>query len=336
MPSKISVSIIGATGYTGLELLRFLTLHPHVGLKHLVSHNHAGQKLSALFPHLQGVCDKALTDLPSEQVAKKSDLIFLALPHGESQALVPKWLGKTKIIDLAGDFRTHDARLFQKYYGKEHAFPQGLSQFVYGFSEGKKEEIKKANAVANPGCFAITAELALFPLKQWIKNVSVVAVTGSSGSGKIPKESAHHPIRSHNMQSYKIGTHQHLPEVMQTLGLQESQIVWVPTRGPFTRGIHLTAFVELAKPFKEREVLARFQKNYAGSPFVRLKAGVELAAVVGSNFGDIAIHQAGDKFIIQAVIDNLVKGAAGNAIQNMNLMMGFDETAGLLINPLYP
>lgn len=337
MSQKVNVSILGVTGYTGIELLRFLSNHPNVVLKYLISHTHAGQKISEVWPHLQNICDITLEDVDLKKIAEKSDLLFLALPHHETQKIVPDLIGKAKIIDLSADFRLQDLTLYAKYYGHEHTYAEGIYQFIYGLPELHKEKIARAQNIANPGCFAITSELALLPLNGLIQHVSIFAVTGSSGSGKNPKEETHHPLRNHNITSYKIGVHQHIPEVTQTLGLSESQITFVPTSGPFTRGIYLTAFVDLKNFLPESEFIALFEKTYASAPFIRLKKNVQLVEVIGSNFCDIAVHVISGKLIIQAVIDNLVKGASGNAIQNMNIMYGFDETTGLkTMGPVFP
>lgn len=337
MFKKVTASILGATGYTGIELLRLLVNHPYVELKHLVSQTFSGRKISDVWPHLKNVCDLLLVAPDIKQIAAQSEVVFLALPHHETQKIVPDLIGKTKIIDLSADFRLKDQNMYTKYYGHAHAYAEGLSQFVYGLTEFNKEQIAASWNIANPGCFAIVSQLALLPLRKLIQNVSIFAVTGSSGSGKNLKEETHHPTRDHNISSYKIGVHQHIPEIIQTLGISESQITFVPTSGPFARGIHLTAFVDVQQSFPQEEITDLFEKTFEKTPFVRFKKNVQLAHVIGSNFCDIAIHFAGGKLVVQAVIDNLVKGASGNAIQNMNIMCGFDETVGLnTISPIFP
>lgn len=342
MSKKISTSILGATGYTGLELIRLLLVHPQVELKYLVSPSHAGQKLSAVYPHLQGICDLKLTATPPEEVAQNSDLVFLALPHLEAQKIVPKIIGKTKIIDLSGDFRLKDPAMFQKYYAHNHEYTDGLKDFVYGLADSHEQAatIKQAHNIANPGCFAITSELALSPLKDHIKHVDIFAITGSSGAGKAPADTTHHPIRAHNVKSYKICEHQHIPEIIQAVNLTENQLNFVPTSGPFVRGIHLTAFVETDFDDSQNlpgQIEKSYIKFYENSPFIRIKNQVALSEVIGSNFCDIAITAHNGKLIIQAAIDNLVKGAAGTAIQNMNLLFDLPQTTGLLnLSPLFP
>ncbi|MBI2463384.1 N-acetyl-gamma-glutamyl-phosphate reductase [Candidatus Peregrinibacteria bacterium] len=343
MFKKINISIIGVTGFTGIELIRLLVNHPYVKLKYLVSKTHGehskdyGQKISDVWPHLKNICDLDLTDMDVQKVAEESDVVFLALPHHESQKIVPIIINKTKIIDLSADFRLHDKSLYAQYYDHEHDYAEGLSQFIYGLPELHKEKIVSAQNIANPGCFAITAELAILPLKGCIEHVSLFAITGSSGAGKKPQDETHHSIRNHNVTSYKIGVHQHIPEIIQELEIEKSQLTFVPTRGPFTRGIHLTAYFYFQKKFSQKKIMNLYKKTYAKAPFVRMKKNVQLADVIGSNFCDIAVHNVNGKFIIQAVIDNLVRGAAGTAIQNMNIMCGFDETLGLKpISPIFP
>lgn len=337
MFKKISTSIIGVTGYTGIELVRLLVNHPYVELKHLASQSHTDEKLSDVWPHLKNICDITLTAKDVKEVAEESEVVFLALPHHESQKIVPSILNKTKIIDLSADFRIQDQNVYTKYYGHTHSFPEGISQFIYGLPESNKESICGAKNIANPGCFAITAELALLPLKGLIGDISLFTITGSSGAGKTPKDETHHAVRNHNVSSYKIGTHQHVPEIIQILGIEESQLTFVPTSGPFTRGIHLTAYVHLNKNLPKEEIIHLYEQTYANAPFVRIKKHIQLADVIGSNFCDISLHNVNGKLIIQAVIDNLVRGAAGTAIQNMNIICGLDETTGLKnVSPLFP
>ncbi len=341
MSQKITVSIIGITGYTGLELLRILKTHPDVEIKYLISASTKDGDLADLYPHLVGSGSYPLSGVSYEQAATESDIVFLALPHFISQEIVPRIIGKTKIIDLSGDFRLKNMEDFQKYYGAEHQYPQGVENFVYGLSELNQKEITAANCVTNPGCFATAVSLALLPFGGTYKKAKVMAVTGSSGSGKAPSESTHHPIRAHNMRSYKVGSHQHLPEIAQTLDISTDKIIFVPTSGPFTRGIFATIFIcglmgELVG-LDEKQLQDYFVKYYAGHQFIRVKPVVALADVVGSNYCDISVTMVSGSIIVQSVIDNLVKGAAGQAVQNMNLMMGLPESRGLdLLLPLYP
>ena len=335
--SKKIVSIIGATGYTGLELIRLLTAHPNTELKYVTSENHTGQKLCDVWPHLQGICELTLSNSSLEKIAKESDCVFLALPHLQSQKIVKKLLGTTKLIDLSADFRLKDPLQFKQAYGVEHTLIEAQGEFVYGVPEFTKSEIAEAQNIANPGCFAIAVELALYPIKEMIDSVYVQGITGSSGSGKSPGNGTHHPIRNHNVKSYRIGSHQHEVEIIQELNLSSNQFVLVPTSGPFVRGIHITAFLDLKTTSKKGKIFELFKKSYKNSPFIRIKPEVQIADVVGSNYCDISINFCGGKIVVQAVIDNLVKGASGNAIQNFNLMFGFEEVTGLKsLTPLFP
>lgn len=313
--SKIKTSIIGATGYTGIELIKLTLNHPNIEIKHLSSGSFSGP-ISQFYPHLKGLSEQNISNISPEKIAKESELVFLALPHGESSKIVPKILGKTKIIDLGNDFRLKKG-------------------FSYGLPEIYCKEIATANNIANPGCFAIASQLALYPLKGQIKKAHIQAITGSSGSGKTPAETTHHPIRNHNLKSYKINSHQHIPEILYSSGLKENQLSFVPTSGPFTRGVHLTAFVE--SDVTESQAQKLYQKSYQHCPFIRFQESVELANIVGSNFCDISIQKTSDGFIIQAAIDNLLKGAAGTAIQNFNIVHKLAQNTGLEhLTPLYP
>ncbi|EKD92986.1 MAG: hypothetical protein ACD_28C00284G0003 [uncultured bacterium] len=318
MSKTIKVSIFGAGGYIGLELIRLMQGHPSIELINVTSENHAGQKLNELWPHLAKSCELTLSNAPLEKIANESDCIFLALPHSIATSIVPQLIGKAKLIDLSQDFR-------------------GKAPFIYGVPEWNKKDIQAAQNIANPGCFAIGIELALHPIREWIEHVSVLGITGSSGAGKLPQEDTHHALRNHNLKSYKLGEHPHYPEILHAVGLQKEQLVFIPTKGPYSRGIHLTAFLEMKKVFSPYEMSEFFQKAYDNQPFIRLKKEVQLAEVVGSNFCDISVQEIHGKLVVQAVLDNLVKGAAGNALQNFNLMFGFEENLGLKqFTPLFP
>lgn len=337
MSQKINVSIIGATGYAGLELIRLLQAHPYVKIQHLVSSSESGKKVSDVYPHLQGIIEKSFESLNTEEIAKNSDVVFLALPHMASQTIVPELIGKTKIIDLSADFRLTNLDHFETYYKQKHTCDHFIKNFQYGLSEIYKENIASADNVANPGCFALAMQLGLLPLKEKLTSVKIHAITGSSGSGKNPSEGTHHPIRSHNLKSYSIGNHRHLAEVMQSTELTENQIDFVPTSGPFVRGIHVTLFCDINVNTSEQEITDIYNQFYKNSPFVRIKKDIQVAEVVGSNYCDISVHKNNNTVIVQSTIDNLVKGASGNAVQCMNVMVGVDEITGLeFFSPMYP
>jgi N-acetyl-gamma-glutamyl-phosphate reductase len=334
MPRRIRASIVGITGYTGLELLRLLLLHPQVEIAHLTSRQHENEPIGNIFPHLAHL-DLRIANTGHDTVAKDSDIVFLALPHGAAQDAVAALHGRVRLIDLSADFRADDPAVHEKYYGA-HAYPHLLKEVVYGLPEvTDRALIKNAASVANPGCFALLGQLLLYPFKGMIERADIFAVTGSSGAGKTPGEGTHHPIRSHNMKSYNINAHRHIPEITRTAGIDESRLNFVPTSGPFTRGIFAQAFIHLDQ---EVDAGQSVRNRYRPEPFIRVMDSVALVNVTGSNFCDLS-YAAGEGGVLlaQGAIDNLVKGAAGTAVQNMNLMFGFDETEGLItIGPVYP
>jgi N-acetyl-gamma-glutamyl-phosphate reductase common form len=309
-----------------------LLAHPHVEIAYLTSRQHESESIGKVYPHLAHL-DYKITNAGHDTVAKDSDVVFLALPHKTAQDVVAALHGKTKIIDLSADFRLDDPAVYAKYY-ETHKYPHLLKDVVYGLPEiVGAVAVQKAQTVANPGCFALLTQLMLFPYAGHIEHVDVMAITGSSGAGKSPGEGTHHPVRNHNLKSYNINSHRHLPEICRTAKIAEGQINFVPTSGPFTRGIFATAFIRTkSMPTKcSTEV-------YKNAPFVRIMESVSLANIVGSNFCDIAYTMVSENnFIAQGAIDNLVKGAAGSAVQNMNLMFGLNETTGLMcLAPVYP
>lgn len=332
MAQRLKASIIGVTGYTGLEILRMLIAHPQVEIAYLTSRQNPDTPLGDLYPHLSHLKLK-VTDTDPETVAKGSDVVFLALPHKTAQDTVAALHGKTKIIDMSADFRLDDVATYEKYYATPHNYPVLLKEAVYGAPEFYKDQIKKAQIVANPGCFALLAQLMLYPYAGLIESVDIMAVTGSSGSGKSPSEGTHHPVRNHNMKSYNINIHRHIPEILRTAKIETKQLNFVPTSGPFTRGIFATAFIRTASMPTRCST-----EIYKDAPFVRICKEVSMANIVGSNYCDIAYTMVDETtFIAQGALDNLVKGAAGCAVQNMNLMFGLEETLGLdILAPVYP
>lgn len=327
----IRTSIIGVSGYTGLELLRLALAHPQIELAHLTSRQNVGEKIGALYPHLAHL-DHAITNPDYDTLIADSDVVFLCLPHKTAQEAVASLHGKVKVIDLSADYRLDDVKVYEKYY-TDHAYPELLKEVVYGAPEFHRDAIKKASSVANPGCFALLSQLMLYPFAGQIETADIMAVTGSSGSGKSASDGTHHPIRSHNMKSYNINAHRHIPEITRTAKITEQQLNFVPTSGPFVRGIFATAFITL----KEETDLKCAADIYDDHPFTRVTDSVALANIVGSNFCDLSFVKKGNTIVAQGALDNLVKGAAGCAIQNMNLMCGLNETEGLItLGALYP
>lgn len=331
MSSKIKVSIIGVTGFTGMELLRCLLQHDHVELKYLVSRQHEGTDLSALFPRLSHVDGLKITNTAHDTVARESDVVFLCLPHKAAQEVVPSFIGKTKVIDFSADFRLSDGDAYERFYHIPHQQKELLNgQFVYGLPEIFKNDIANADAVANPGCFALLVQLMLYPFKNKMTSADVIAISGTSGGGRSARDPVDHPYCAQNMRSYLVNEHRHTPEILATSGLAEENFNFAPTVGPFLRGIFATAFIDGA-------ALPRAD-IYSNAPFTRVVKKVELTNVVSTNFVDLNYAQGNDgKIIVQGALDNLLRGASGTAVQNMNIMFGFDETEGLNFNtPFYP
>ncbi len=325
------ISIIGITGYTGLELLRMLNAHPEVSFAHVTSRQHENTPIGEVYPHLAHM-DIVVSNPSLDQIAEDSDIIFLCLPHKTAQDTVAALYGKVIIIDLSADFRLDDVPTYEKYYAVAHNYPDLLEKAVYGLPEiTGNDKITDAELVANPGCFALLGQILTYPFKGKIEKADFIGITGSSGAGKSATDGTHHPVRNHNLKSYNINKHRHIPEVCKSAGITEDQLNFVPTSGPFTRGIFATAFVKTTASFTPAEC-------YADQPFIRVQDQVAIANVAGSNFCDLNITPVDDtNFIVQGVIDNLVKGAAGCAIQNMNITCGYDETLGLTsLGPLYP
>jgi len=331
----IKASIVGITGYTGLELLRLLLGHEEVEIAHLTSRQNAGEPIGAVYPHLAHL-DLEISNPSYNKLAKDSDVVFLALPHKTAQDAVAELHGKTKVIDLSADYRLDDAETYERYYKVPHGHHALLDEVVYGLPEITAHDIiKNAQSVANPGCFALLGQMLLYPFAGLIEKADIFAVTGSSGSGKAASDGTHHPVRSHNMRSYGINSHRHIPEIVRTAKIEESALNFVPTSGPFVRGIFAQAFIELKAEIDPADLA---EQAYTDCPFVRLQNEVALANIVGSNFVDLNFRIGPNgRILAQGALDNLVKGAAGCAIQNMNLMFGWDEIEGLdAYAPVYP
>lgn len=329
--SKIKVSIIGVTGYTGMELLRCLLQHDQVELKYLVSRQHEGTEIGTLFPRLKHVQAPKITNTNHETVANESDVVFLCLPHKAAQDVAPIFLNKTKVIDFSADFRLSDKSTYEKYYNIPHNHEELLNgRFVYGLPEVYRDEIAKSDAVANPGCFALLVQLLLLPFKDKMEHANVIAISGTSGGGRADRDPVDHPSLSQNIRSYLINKHRHTPEILATSGLKEDQLNFAPTVGPFLRGIFTNGFIKTdVKP--NLDVF----KNH---PFVRIVDKVELTNVVSTNFVDLSYEEGhGGEIIAQGALDNLLRGASGTAVQNMNIMFGLNETEGLNFDtPFYP
>jgi len=345
MAKRFKAAIIGGSGYGGAEMARRLLMHPDVELVRVASIDHVGEPLGAVHPNLDGVTDLKFEDLTPAQAAAGCDVALLALPHKVTAAKVPELIAAgVKIVDMSGDFRLRDLASYEKHYATKHPHPELLGTFVYGLPELNRAQIKEAKYVASPGCFATTIELALMPLARagLIDNatIHVQGITGSSGSGIAPAAGTHHPSRANNLKTYKPLDHQHVPEIVQTLhdsGAKNVQIQFVPVSAPLTRGIFATCFVELPQEIDAAKLGAMFDERYAREPFVRRpgnKRLPEVVAVAGSNYAEVGFALGGltngkRTVTIFSALDNLIKGGAGQAIQNMNLILGVDEKASL-------
>jgi N-acetyl-gamma-glutamyl-phosphate reductase len=338
---KIRVAVVGALGYTGYELVKIFLRHPLVELKYLADKSGIGSPYSELFPALKGLCDLQCTATDVTTIAQDSDVIFFGLPHLTSMEVIPEFLKyNKKIIDLSADYRLNSAELFLKVYGAKHCDEKNLLHFVYGLPEFNRTKIRQANNIANPGCFPTGIILALMPVLAagLIKPEGIIvdSKTGISGGGKTPKTAFHFPECNENFTAYKVASHQHEPEIEQELGKiagQPVDIVFVPHLMPLTRGIFNTIYAELNSPMESGDLLKLYREQYEPEPFVRIMEygkSPEIKHVAYTNFCDIGMKIIGRQLILMSAIDNLIKGAAGQAVQNMNLMLGFEETLGLI------
>ena len=342
------ISIAGATGYTGIELLRLLVNHPKVEIATLTAESHAGKNIAAAAPLLKGWVDQTLVKL-SPKVAEGCDVLFLALPHTTSMEHVPELLQSgCRIIDLSADYRLHEAEVYGQWYQTPHLNPELLSQAVYGLPELHRKAIKQARLVANPGCYPTGAILALAPLMQqdWADRTSIIidSKSGVSGAGRKLSQTTQFCEANESVAAYGLGEHRHTPEIEQELsGLagQSLTVSFSPHLMPMTRGLLTTAYVPLKKAMDRQALHDHFEKFYKNERFVRvLEAGqyANTAHVAGSNVCDIGVQvdTRNQRAIVTSAIDNLMKGASSQAVQNMNLMLGIDETTGLDAPPLFP
>jgi LysW-gamma-L-alpha-aminoadipyl-6-phosphate/LysW-L-glutamyl-5-phosphate reductase len=344
MAKRFKAAVIGGTGYGGAEMIRRLLLHPDVELVRVASIDHVGEPIGQVHPNLEGQTSLLFENLTPSEAARGCDVALLALPHKVTASKIPELLALgVKIVDMSGDFRLRDAATYQTYYAATHPHPELLGTFVYGLPELNRDAIRAAQHVASPGCFATTIELALLPLARAglldEQVVHVNAITGSSGSGIAPAAGTHHPSRAGNLRTYKPLDHQHIPEITQCLGdggAKDVGVRFVPVSAPLVRGIFATCFLELPASVDDKALASLFDEYYASAPFVRRpkKRLPEVVAVAGSNYAEVGFHVgpvAGDRrtVTIFSVTDNLIKGGAGQAIQNMNLVLGLDEKASL-------
>lgn len=342
---RFKASVIGGTGYGGGEMIRRLLMHPAVELVRVASIDRVGEPLGAVHPNLEGRSKLVFENLSAAQAAEGVDVVLLGLPHKVTAAKVAElWPLGVKIVDLSGDFRLRDAAAYERYYGAKHPHPNMLDgSFVYGLPELNREAIRKARGVASPGCFATTIELGLLPLARaglLEGEIETVGITGSSGSGAAAAAGTHHPVRSQNVRTYKPLDHQHVPEVEQVLAAAgaaaNTRVRFVPVSAPLARGIFVTSFVRVREETSPDEIRALYERAFEAEPFVRVPSGrlPEVVAVAGSNYAEVGVQvgpAVGGLRLVTcfSALDNLIKGGAGQGIQNMNLVLGLDERLSL-------
>lgn len=344
----LKVAIVGASGYTGVELLRILIGHPEVEICCVTSRQHEGLPISQVFPSLSGFCDLICEPLDVAAIAARADVVFTALPHKSAMEVVPRFLAAgSKVIDLSADYRLKDQLVYEQWY-QEHSSPELFAEAVYGLPELYSQQLSTAHLVANPGCYPTSIILGLTPLLEnrlIDPNTLVVdSKSGVSGAGRGAKVGSLYCEANEGFKAYGIASHRHTPEIEQELTrLAEGSVRlnFTPHLLPVNRGILSTCYADLVEPRSSLELIELYQKRYKTSSFVRVMPGEAMpnvAFVRGTNFCDIGIvsDERTGRAIVVSVIDNLVKGAAGQAVQNMNIISGFDESLGLGIVPIFP
>ncbi|MEY3746762.1 MAG: N-acetyl-gamma-glutamyl-phosphate reductase [Pseudomonadota bacterium] len=342
---KLKIGIVGGTGYTGVELLRLLALHPHAELVAITSRGEAGQPVADMFPSLRGYVDLSFVD-PASADLGICDVVFFATPNGiamqQTRALLDKGV---RVIDLAADFRIRDVAVWEKWYGMQHACPDLIGEAVYGLPEFNRAQIRNARLIANPGCYPTAVQLGFMPLLQAgvvdPSGLIADAKSGVSGAGRKAEVHTLFAEAADNFKAYGVGGHRHLPEISQGLGNIAGMpvgLTFVPHLTPLIRGIHATLYARLKTPCDLQQL---FEETYRNEHFVDVlpaNSHPETRSVRASNQCRIAVHQpqGGDTVVVLSVIDNLVKGAAGQAVQNMNIMFGLPERTGLEVVPLLP
>ncbi len=349
MGKRFGVAIVGGSGYGAGELLRMLSLHPDIEACAITSRAHAGKPVDSVHSHLTNISSLSFEPEVSFETLGRYErsVVVLAMPSGQAVPALRGLLGNglpetTSIIDLSGDLRLRDPQQHSRFYPEVEFSDDIRSRFVYGLSELGRDEVKNARFISNPGCLASAATLALLPLKGLeLSGTTVVdAKTGTSGAGREPQASMHHPGRAGDFTAYKALQHRHEPEIMQALGSSFAEIghfMFVPHLIPVSRGIFVTAYVTLSAEADPAAIRSRYERAYGHSPLIRLRQGPpRLVDVVGTNFCDISFAARGKQLVVMSALDNLGKGMVGAAIQNMNLMFGLPEETGLLVPSLGP
>lgn len=345
----IKVGIVGGTGYTGVELLRILANHPQVELTVITSRGDAGSRVDAMFPSLRGFVNLSFTE-PDTEALVACDVVFFATPHAVAMHSMRELIERgVRVVDLSADFRIQDIALWERWYGCKHVCPDLVAKAVYGLPETNRDAIRDAQLVASPGCYPTSVQLGFLPLleNKLVHTDSLIAnaASGASGAGKSAKVSSLFAEINENFKAYAVNGHRHLPEIEQGLQRYSEQpihLTFVPHLIPMTRGIHATLYARLSdKTISVEQVHQLYSQRYADEPFVDvmpLSTAPETRSVAGANHCRIAVFkpQDRDQIVVLSVVDNLVKGASGQAVQAMNIMFGLDERAGLSIVPLSP
>ena len=346
----IKVGIVGASGYSGSELLRFLVGHPgKLQVALCTSETYAGQCIESVLPSLRGFLSSKFEPLDLDSLKKRVDVVVLAVPHKVAMSFVPQILAQgLRVVDFSADYRLGDADTYEAWYHAEHTSAALMRKSVYGLPERYREQIRTAQLVANPGCYPTSAVLAAMPLVAQgavaLDSVIVDSKSGISGAGPKPSENTHYPNRESNVVAYNIGVHRHTPEIEQELTAVASapvRVTFTPHLVPMTRGILSTVYMRLTEEMSTEQVLELYGKFYDNEPFVRvlpLSAYPQTKSVLGSNYCDVGLEvdTRTRRVVTMAAIDNLGKGAAGAVVQNLNLMFGFDETDGLTVPGMMP
>lgn len=342
----IKVGIVGGTGYTGAELLRLLARHPHARVEHLTSRKEAGKPVTEMFGQLRGYFDGLEFTVPDTDALAACDLVFFATPHATAMRMAPDLVSRgVRVVDLSADFRLRDTAVYKQWYGHEHVCPELLEASVYGLPEIHRQQIRAARVVGNPGCYPTAVQLGFLPLleAQAVDQTSLIAdcKSGVSGAGRELRLGSLFAEASDSFKAYGVAGHRHLPEIEQGLvGIADTAVAltFTPHLVPMVRGIHATLY---AKVKRDLDYQALFEARYRDEPFVDVMpagSAPDTRSVRASNTCRIAVHRplGRDTVVVLAVIDNLVKGAAGQALQNFNLMFGFDEVTGLDRPPVWP
>ena len=346
----IKIGIVGASGYSGSELLRFLVNHPG-GLQVALctSETYAGQCIESVLPNLRGFLSAKFEPLDLDSLKERVDAVVLAVPHKVAMSFAPKILKQgLRVVDFSADYRLEDAETYQAWYHAEHTSSELMPRAIYGLPERYRAKIRDAQLVANPGCYPTSAILAAMPLVAQgvveLDSIIVDSKSGISGAGPKPSENTHYPNRESNVVAYNIGVHRHTPEIEQELGAVASEpirVTFTPHLVPMTRGILSTVYMRLTEEMSTQEALSIYAGFYENEPFVRVlpsETYPQTKAVLGSNYCDVGLEvdTRTRRIIAMAAIDNLGKGAAGAVVQNLNLMFGFDETDGLKVPGMMP